>query len=103
MKDHKSQTRNDFRCYYCDAPGHNKSQCRKLKTKTKAEIERAQQRINGDANTTTTTNGDITIICDDLSLACQDSQWVIDYGGSYHVTSHRDAFSTYSDGEFGKI
>lgn len=31
----KSQTRSHFRCYYCDAPGHKKFQCQKLKREQK--------------------------------------------------------------------
>ena len=40
--------------------------------------------------------GDIMIMIDDScdSLATQDSNWVIDSGASFHVTSHSDFFTS---------
>ena len=40
--------------------------------------------------------GDIMIVIDDggVSLAIQDSSWVIDSNASFHVTSHSDFFTS---------
>ena len=49
--------------------------------------------------------GDIMIVTDDgcVNLATQDSNWVIDSGASFHVTSHSDYFSSYRTGDFGNV
>ena len=49
--------------------------------------------------------GDIMIVTDDggVSLATQDSNWVIDSGASFHVTSHIDFFTSYKTGDFGNV
>ena len=41
--------------------------------------------------------GDIAIVTDDgcVSLATQDSNWVIDSGALFHITSHSDFFTSY--------
>ena len=36
-----------------------------------------------------------------INLVCQDSDWVIDLGASYHVTSHGEFFTAYTCGNFG--
>ena len=45
------------------------------------------------------------IVTDDgcVSLATQDSNWVIDYGASFQVTSHSDLFTSYRTGDFGNV
>ena len=45
------------------------------------------------------------IVTDDgcVSLATQDSNWVIDYGALFHVTSHSDFFTSYKTGDFGNV
>ena len=49
--------------------------------------------------------GDIMIVIDDgcVSLATQDSNWVIDSGSSFHVTSHSDFFTSYITDDFGNV
>ena len=48
---------------------------------------------------------DIMILTDDgfISLATQDSNWVVDFGASFHATSHRDFFFSYITGDFGNV
>ena len=45
------------------------------------------------------------IMTDDgcISLATQDSNWLIDSNASFHVTSHSDFFTSYRIGDFGKV
>ena len=38
-----------------------------------------------------------------VSLATQDSNWVIDYGASFHVTSHSDFFTSYRTSDFCNV
>ena len=49
--------------------------------------------------------GDIMIVTDDdcVNLATQGSNWVIDSGASFHVTSHSDFFTSYKTGDFGNV
>ena len=41
---------------------------------------------------TVATGGEVTIVCDDscANLVCQESDWVIDFGALFHVTSRDD-------------
>ena len=45
------------------------------------------------------------IVTDDgcVSLATQDSNWVIDSSALFHVTSHSDFFTFYRTGDFGNV
>ena len=45
------------------------------------------------------------ILTDDdcVSIATQDRNWVIDFGASFHVTSHSDFFTLYKIGDFGNV
>ena len=54
---------------------------------------------------TISAEGDTMIVTDNgcVSLATQDSNWVIDYGASFHVTSHSDFFTFYRIGAFGNV
>ena len=49
--------------------------------------------------------GDIMIVTNEdcVSLTTQDSNWVIDSGASFHVTSHSDFFTSYKTGDFGNV
>ena len=38
---------------------------------------------------------------DSLSCECQDLEWVVDTGASYHASPQRESFSTYRSGQFG--
>ncbi|KAG8388288.1 hypothetical protein BUALT_Bualt02G0110000 [Buddleja alternifolia] len=33
-----------------------------------------------------------------MSLSCQETDWIIDSGASYHITPHRDMFTSYTSG-----
>ena len=49
--------------------------------------------------------GDIMIMTGDgcVNLATQDSNWVIDSGASFHVSSHSDFFTSYRISDFGNV
>ena len=40
------------------------------------------------------------LLTQDASLA---HNWILDSGASFHVTPHREQFSTYTEGSFGTI
>ena len=54
---------------------------------------------------TISAEGDIMIVIDYgcVSLATQDSGWVIDYGASFHVTSHSHFFTSYRTSDFAYV
>jgi len=93
--------RKEVICHYCNMPGHYKRECRKWK--------KDQSRFEGGKDekdpTTAIVEEDVCLVFADdcVSPACQKSTWVIDSGTSFHVTSHRDFFSTYTSGNFGCV
>ena len=95
----KSQYRKSIKCYHCNKPGHMKKECRLWK-REQGEGKKDEKETN-----TVATEGDVVIVCDDsyVSLACQESDWVIDSGASFHVTAHGDFFTSYSAGDFGNV
>ena len=56
--------------------------------------EQNEMKKNEKETNTVAAEGNITIVCDEgcVSLIAQDSNWVIDSGASFHVTSHDDFF-----------
>ena len=52
-----------------------------------------------------TCDGDVIIVRDDScdSLACQQTDWIIDSGASYHITPYREMFESYTGGDFSKV
>ena len=98
----RSKSRKDVTCYYCKRPGHFQRECRKYK--------RDQDKTNGKKEETQSTTAvafddEVMIACDDacINLTCQEPSWVIDSAATYHVTSRRDFFSSYSKGDFGHV
>lgn len=47
----------------------------------------------------------VIVICDEgiINLVLQDTCWIVDYDASYHVTSRKDFFITYTNGDFVKL
>ena len=76
-----------------------KKECRFWK-REQNEMKKNEKEIN-----TVAAEGNITIVCDEgyVSLVAQDSNWVIDSGASFHVTSHGDFFRSYIAGDFGNV
>ena len=67
--------------------------------------EQNEMKKNEKETNTVAAEGNITIVCDEgcVSLVAQDSNWVIDSGASFHVTSHGDFFRSYTAGDFGNV
>jgi hypothetical protein len=76
-----------------------KRECRNLKR---------EQQENVDASNiaaTTFQGNEVIFVCDDghVNLTSQDTCWIVDSGASFHVTSWRDLFSSYTSGDFGHV
>ena len=95
----RSKSRRDIKCFHCNRPGHMKKECRFWKR------EQNEMKKNEKETNTVAAEGNITIVCDEgcVSLVAQDSNWVIDSGASFHVTSHGDFFRSYTVGDFGNV
>ncbi|RVW14266.1 Retrovirus-related Pol polyprotein from transposon TNT 1-94 [Vitis vinifera] len=97
-----SISKKDVECYYCHKKGHMKRECRKLKFKEQNKEKNSEKKQN---DTAVVTDGELMIIRDDVSvnLIGQETDWVIDSGASFHVTSRADFFTSYSQGDFGNV
>ncbi|KAL5863382.1 hypothetical protein ACOSQ3_000896 [Xanthoceras sorbifolium] len=96
----KSRSRHDKKCHHCGKLGHFIRECRKLKAE-RTRNQDAQTRTN---DTATVTEEVVVVQAEDyINLASQDSTWVVDSGASYHVTSRLEFFSTYTQGDFGRV
>ena len=95
----RSKSKNCIKCYHYNNVGHLKKECRIWK-KEHNEVKKENKETN-----TIATEGDIMIMSDNgcVSLVTQDSNWVIDFGASFHVTSHSDFFTSYRTGDFGNV
>ena len=101
----KSRSRKDFKkdfsCRYCGGPNHYERDCRKKKRDQKNGTNNDKK----NDSITATCDGDVIIVYDDScdSPACQQADWVIDSGASYHITPYREMFGSYTGGDFGKV
>ncbi|KAG8387460.1 hypothetical protein BUALT_Bualt02G0023600 [Buddleja alternifolia] len=99
----KSKFKGDFKCHYCGGPNHYERDCRKKKRDQK---NRNNENKKNDKDTTAmVTDGDVVIIYYDtcVSSSCQETDWIIDSGASYHITPHRDMFTSYMSGNSGRV
>lgn len=91
-------------CYHCNKRGHVRRDCRKLKKEIE---EKGEGTSDAKENTAATTVGDLFFVSSDkescLCVTCQDTDWVIDSGASFHATPRRDFFTSYQSGDFGIV
>ncbi|CAL8167682.1 unnamed protein product [Prunus armeniaca] len=77
-----------------------KRECRLFKR----EQDRGKEKSNAKHTTATTSGGnEVIILCGDgfVNFSSQDTCWIVDSGASFHVTSQRDFFTSYTNGDFG--
>ena len=98
-----SFSKKDIECYYCHEKGHMKRECRKLKNREKRHNKSVDKKQED--TIVVTTNGDLMVVCEDdcINFVGQESNWVIDSSGSFHVTSRVDFFTTYTKGDYGSV
>ena len=75
---------------------------RKLKKK---KSQTRGDETNNKKDMAATDNGDIIIVYDDdfFGFTWHDSNWVIDFSASFHITSHEGFFTSYTHGDFGHV
>ncbi|KAG6387429.1 hypothetical protein SASPL_152616 [Salvia splendens] len=104
----KSKSRyKNIECYHCGRPGHIKKNCFKWKKENKAGRDKSERKEDekSDCVATTTSDDDLLVVCDKnvISLAYDETSWVIDTGASLHVTSKKEFFTSYTSGDFGVL
>ena len=78
-----------------------KNECRFFKR------DRSRERGNKEDKDTTAvvSDGEVVIVYDDdsINLTCQNYEWVVDSAASFHVTPHREYFTSYTAGDSGQV
>jgi len=80
-----------------------KRECRKFK---REKLKEKGEELNEEKDTAAVaSDGDDLVVCEDayVNLACHESMWVVDTATSFHITPHRDFFSSYISGNFGWV
>jgi hypothetical protein len=99
----KSYSKTNIKCFHYSKPGHIRRDCKKFKKKwLKGKDEKRQDEKNTAA---VASDGDVVFAFDEayVNLACNESMWVVDTATSFHITPHRDFFSSYTSGNFGWV
>ena len=67
--------------------------------------EKGDGKKNDTENTAAVIDGDMGIVYDDrsINLTSHTSNWVINLGASFHVTAHRDYFTSSTNGDSGHV
>ena len=91
----KSKSKSRIICHYYDKPSHVKRFCRKIKRDKLKERKGDSSESKSDEKNTTTlaaNDDDLLFIGDKecLNIACDECNWVIDLGASYHLTPYQD-------------
>jgi DNA mismatch repair ATPase MutL len=99
----KSNSRSDIKCFFCGKLRHAKRECRKFKKEQLKEKGEEQKEEKDTA--AVVLDGDVVLAFDEAYayITCDESTWVIDTAASFHITPHRDFFSSYTSGNFGWV
>ncbi|KAJ9561973.1 hypothetical protein OSB04_007133 [Centaurea solstitialis] len=94
-------------CHYCKEPGHWKNECPKLRAKGSAAVVNNSSGSEDDLVLTVVAN-DNSSSEDDLVLSVGNRinysvDWILDTGGSFHITPHKELFSTYEKVADGSV
>ena len=92
-----------YKCHHCGIEGHMKKNC----FKWKEEQAQSSSQPKNKGGETLVTHGDVAY-CSTHNETClhvsrEDTEWVVDTAASYHVTPHKEYFTTYKAGDFGVV
>jgi len=95
----------DVECNYCHKKGHIKKYCWKLKNRTKKDNSDKGKDSSDDEDRTNATSDDFLLVheFEPGNLVDSSPSWVSDSGASFHITSKRDFFTSYTPGDFGSV
>ncbi|KAJ9563977.1 LOW QUALITY PROTEIN: hypothetical protein OSB04_009137 [Centaurea solstitialis] len=94
-------------CHYCKEPGHWKNECPKLRAKGSAAVVNDDSGSEDDLVLTVVAN-DNSSLEDDLVLSVGNRinysvDWILDTGGAFHMTPHKEWFSSYEKVATGSV
>ncbi|KAK1694147.1 hypothetical protein QYE76_010844 [Lolium multiflorum] len=103
IKVKKNKTRNHF--LYCGKPNHKENDCMKYKRDlayVKVANKNEQKGENGTTMAAECKEGEDYLIIEDeecYSVVCDDiMSWVVDSVASFHITSHKEYLTSYTNG-----
>lgn len=95
----------DKPCHNCGKLGHWKNECRgpkKTNDKSRPKVQHEESETD-----LVTDDGDLVIVSEWVgactSTTFKEGEWVIDSGASFHVTPHKEFFSSYTAGNYGHV
>ena len=67
--------------------------------------EKGDAQKNDRENTATIVDGDMGIVYNEsfVNLTCHTSDWLINSSALFHITAHRDYFTSYVNGDYGHV
>ena len=97
----------NLECHFCGKTGHIKRYCYKWKKENHTSSGKHENKGNDDNSNrvNTTSSDDLLVVYDEnvINLAHNETNWVVDSGASFHVTSRREFFTSYNLGDFGVV
>ena len=95
----------DVECNYCHKKGHIKKYCWKLKNRTEKDNSDKGKDSSDDEDKINATFDDFLLVheFEPANIVDSSTSWVIDSGASFHITSRRDLFTSYTLGDFGSV
>ena len=112
----RSKSRGRPTCFYCGKPGHFQKNCRHFQkdketddTDSKRTLDRNDKDRRGPdqerATEIAASEEEFMLITQEseVNLVIDEMTWVVDSGGSFHLTPDRKCFSSYSAGDQGCV
>ena len=95
----------DVECNYCHKKGRIKKYCWKLKNRSEKNSSDKGKDSSDDEDMINSTSVDFFLVheSESTNLVDNSTSWVIDNGASFHITSRRDLFTSYTPGDFGSV
>ena len=103
----RSKSRGRPTCFYCGKPGHFQKSYRHFR-RDKGGADGAQPKKILEKRGTSaiaTSEEELLLITDEseMHLVSDEKTWVVEFGGSYHLTPDRKCFSSYRNGDHGSV